>query len=70
MRDWHEVNDVRCTGGNIDVGIGQFTVLTVLKGVSTDRYFFEGPRNEISTLCMSTDSFHNIWLPFCVENSK
>ncbi len=28
--------------------------------VSRDEYFIEGPKNQISTLCMSADGFHNI----------
>jgi hypothetical protein len=67
VRDWHEVNDVRCIVGNIDVGIGLFTFK---RECHEKNSFLEGFRNDVSTFCLSTDSFHNIWLPFCVENSK
>jgi hypothetical protein len=36
--------------------------------VSRDEYLFEGSKNQISTFCISADSFYNIWLPFCGEN--
>ncbi len=36
--------------------------------VPRDDYFFECPKNQISTFCMIADDFHNIWLPFWGEN--
>jgi hypothetical protein len=32
--------------------------------------FFEGPKYQISTFCISADGFYNICLPFCWENLK
>jgi hypothetical protein len=31
---------------------------------------FEGSKSPNCIFCMSTDGFHNIWLPFCGENYK
>jgi hypothetical protein len=38
--------------------------------VSRDEYFFEVPKGQIKTFCMSADGFYNIGLPFCGENLK